>query len=388
MRIKSIKGTTDYKKIEFSNIKDEWENDNKDLHILTPNGWTQILNFSYMKSGPAKVIKTDCESFICDPGHILKASNNGELQPTRADLLDSETHKLCSYDEELIDFTISDDLNIHDFYDITIADPHWYYTSDIVSHNSILLCNNAMASLRGPGPSGTNGQDVLLITFELDVFKTAMRCLASTVGIPMDQLHNHQDLISRTMNTMKETYKKRFYIYEWPPDECSVNHIYSLLQTLKRTEGWKPDVIIIDYMDLMMSRQKEYNKDEYSRQKHVATEIRGLAKNENVLVFTATQTNRSGMDGDKPIDLNKSAESFGKQFSLDYVISLNQSMDERSQDPAQLRFFVAKNRNGPKHVTITCEIDYKTMVVRESATQPAMRTEAVNDDKKAFKRRD
>jgi hypothetical protein len=388
MRIKSIKGTTDYKKIEFSNIKDEWENDNKDLHILTPNGWTQILNFSYMKSGPAKVIKTDCESFICDPGHILKASNNGELIPTRADLLDSKTHKLCSYDEELIDFTISDDLNIHDFYDITIDDPHWYYTSDIVSHNSILLCNNAMASLRGPGPSGTNGQDVLLITFELDVFKTAMRCLASTVGIPMDQLHNHQDLISRTMNTMKETYKKRFYIYEWPPDECSVNHIYSLLQTLKRTEGWKPDVIIIDYMDLMMSRQKEYNKDEYSRQKHVATEIRGLAKNENVLVFTATQTNRSGMDGDKPIDLNKSAESFGKQFSLDYVISLNQSMDERSQDPAQLRFFVAKNRNGPKHVTITCEIDYKTMVVRESATQPAMRTEAVNDDKKAFKRRD
>lgn len=253
---------------------------------------------------------------------------------------------------------------------------------------SILLCNNAMASLRGPGPSGTNGQDVLLITFELDVFKTAMRCLASTVGIPMDQLQNHQELISRTMNTMKETYKKRFYIYEWPPDECSVNHIYSLLQTLKRTEGWKPDVIIIDYMDLMMSRQKEYNKDEYSRQKHVATEIRGLAKNENVLVFTATQTNRSGMDGDKPIDLNKSAESFGKQFSLDYVISLNQSMDERSQDPAQLRFFVAKNRNGPKHVTITCEIDYKTMVVREAATQPAMRTEAANDDKKAFKRRD
>lgn len=237
---------------------------------------------------------------------------------------------------------------------------------------SILLCNNAMSSYKGPGPGGVNGQDVLLITYELDVIKTAMRCLASTMNIKMDQILTNQDLVRRTVNTMKQTYKKRFYIYEWPPDECSVNHVYALLSNLKRTEGWKPDVVCIDYMDLMVSRHKEYNKDEYTRQKHVATEIRGLAKNENVLVFTATQTNRSGMD-DGLIDLNKSAESFGKQFSLDYVISLNQSADERTQNPAQLRFFVAKNRNGPKHVTITCEIDYSTMVVREALTQPIMR---------------
>ena len=239
---------------------------------------------------------------------------------------------------------------------------------------SILLCNNAISSLKGPGPNGTDGQDVLLVTFELDVTKTALRCLAATVGIPMDQLADHKDLIRRTINTMKNTYKKKFYIYELPPDECSVNHIYAILSNLKRTEGWKPDVVILDYMDLMVSRHKEYNKDEYTRQKHVATEVRGLAKNEEVLIYTATQTNRGGMDGDRPIDLNKSAESFGKQFALDYVVSLNQSMDERSQNPAQLRFFVAKNRNGPKHVTITCEIDYTTMVVKEAVTQPIMRT--------------
>ena len=146
-------------------------------------------------------------------------------------------------------------------------------------------------------------------------------------------------------------------------------------------------------MDLMMSRVKKYNEKEYERQKHVATEIRGLAKNENVLVFTATQTNRGGMDGGL-IDLNKSADSFGKQFPLDYVISLNQCMDERKSDPAQLRFFVAKNRNGPKHDTITCEINYKTMVVNEAKIQPALMTPSVEnnddddeDDGKARKRK-
>ena len=252
---------------------------------------------------------------------------------------------------------------------------------------SILLCNNAMSSLKGPGPNGTVGQDVLLITYELDVFKTALRCLAATTKLPLDQLTSHKELVTRTVASIQNTYKKRFYIYEWPPDECSVNHIYALLTNLKRTQGWKPDVIIIDYMDLMVSRNAKYNSDDYTRQKHVATEIRGLAKNENVLIFTATQTNRGGMDDDAVVDLNKAAESYGKQFALDYVVSLNQSTNERTQDPAQLRFFIAKNRNGPKHEIITCNIDYKTMVVEESQRQSATLPTRTVDNQKTKKRK-
>jgi len=367
MRIKSIKQTEEYKKVEFSVIKEEWEEGNRDLHILTPDSWTKILNFGYIKSGPAKVVKTTHDSLVCDPGHILKV-NRGGLDVSLKVSEISKADKLYSYNDELVSFEISDDEDIHDFYDITIADPHWYYTSDVVSHNSILLCNNAISSLKGSGVNGAHGQDVLLITYELDVFKTAMRCMASMANVPLNQITGHKEMVKRVAKSLQETYHKRFYIYEWPPDECSVDHIYALLANLKRTEGWKPDVIIIDYMDLMISRVKKYNDKEYDRQKHVATEIRGLAKNENVLVYTATQTNRGGMDSEL-VDLNKTAESFGKQFALDYVVSLNQSIDERNQDPAQLRFFIAKNRNGPKHQTITCEINYNTMTVRESQYQ-------------------
>jgi len=254
---------------------------------------------------------------------------------------------------------------------------------------SILLCNNAITSLKGPGLGGQLGQDVLLVTFELDAIKTAMRCLATATHLPIDQLDQHQELARRTIRSLETTYQKKFYIYELSPDECSVNHIYALLANLKRLKGWKPDVIIIDYMDLMVSRHKAYNQKEYDRQKHVATEIRGLAKNENVLVYTATQTNRGGMDGGL-VDLNKVAESFGKQFPLDYIISLNQGIDERKSTPAQLRFFIAKNRNGPKHETITCEIDYKTMVVNEAKIQPTLsvpcKDEDDDDDDKPKKR--
>lgn len=231
---------------------------------------------------------------------------------------------------------------------------------------SILLCNNAISSFTGIGPDGTPGQNVLLITFELDSLKTAMRCLGTATKIPLASLIDHQEMARRKINKMKQTYNKRFAIYEWAPDECSVAHIYALLDNLRRTESFRPDAIIIDYMDLMVSRNPGYNKDDYTRQKHVANELRGLAKNENVVLFTATQTNRSGASGGEEMaDMNKVAESYGKQFSLDYIISLNQTRGQRRMNPPRITMYIAKNRNGPRAEQIECEINYDNMYVKE-----------------------
>lgn len=229
---------------------------------------------------------------------------------------------------------------------------------------SIILCNNAISSLQGIGRDKKPGQDVLLITFELDTIKTAMRCLGAATSVPLHEMGEHRDYVTRLVKQMQKTYNRRFAIFEWPPDECSVAHVYALLDNLKRTEGWRPDVIILDYMDLMVSRVPAYNKDDYTRQKHVANEIRGLAKNEYVLVYTATQTNRDGANSEV-VDLTKAAESFAKQFSLDYVVSLNQSEADRQAKVPQIRFRIAKNRNGPKNETVTCSINYNTMLVKE-----------------------
>ncbi len=231
---------------------------------------------------------------------------------------------------------------------------------------SIFLCNNAISSLKGMGSGGVPGQDVLLVTFELDAIKTAMRCLGATTKLPLHDLVNHQEYITRMMDDLNRVYNKRIFIAEMPPGECSVNHIYALMDNLKRVDGWKPDVVIIDYLDLMVSRHPLHNKDDYTQQKHVATEVRGLAKNENVLVFTATQTNRAGATGEELIDLTKAAESFGKAFPLDYVISLNQSKADRLLTPPAIELFICKNRNGPKNETIRCSINYDCMLVLES----------------------
>ncbi len=221
---------------------------------------------------------------------------------------------------------------------------------------SILLCNNAVTSLQGLGRSGERGQNVLLITFELDAIKTGMRCLGALTNQQLSGFKDHAGNIRRQMQNISASYKdKQLCIYELPPDECSVSHIYAIIDNFKRSRGWKPDVVVVDYLDLMMSRQASYNDKDYDRQKHVATELRGLAKNEDVLVFTATQTNRSGTtpgrkdDGEIGfIGLDKVAESFGKSMPLDYIVSLNQTGAQLKMETPRLSMFVAKNRNGPK----------------------------------------
>lgn len=225
---------------------------------------------------------------------------------------------------------------------------------------SVMLSNNSVDQWK-------LGKNVLHITLEMSGMKTAMRCVGALTSVNMKDFSNHEDMIKQAIIKQSATSGSSLCFWELPPDECSVDHIYSVLTNLKRTKGWKPDVIVIDYLELLVGRRKSDNDGgDYSRQKHVSNQIRGLAKNEDVIIYTATQTNRSGASGaeDKLTDLNQMAESFGKSMPMDYVISLNQTQDEHNASPPRIRMFVAKNRNGPKHNIIECTINYNNMQVR------------------------
>jgi len=235
------------------------------------------------------------------------------------------------------------------------------------------------------------GHNVLFVTFELSTYKTAIRlasCMAKTEisaftranidTLPQEQQQSIRDNQTLVRNRIQGKRGKfgELVIYERPPDECSVNDIYGIIETNRKTKGWAPKVVILDYLELMNSRHSHNNDEgDYTRQKSVATEMRGLAKNEKVLVYSATQTNRSGVKNGqgkdaKPaetvhIDLDKAAESFGKAMPVDYVVSLNQTEDEYKMEPAIVRLWIAKNRNGPKFVPVTTNVFYKRMEIIE-----------------------
>lgn len=230
---------------------------------------------------------------------------------------------------------------------------------------SILLPHSGIACMK-------RGANVLHITLELSIAKTALRYAGAISNV---EVHKRFEPDSRSkmmqaLERVKTTYKGDLKIFEFPPDEISVDQIYHLINQLRRQWNWHPDVVVIDYLELMISRRDSDNVSDYVKQKQVATQLRGLAKNEDVLVFTATQTNR--MDpkskqggGSGLIGLNRVAESYGKMKPMDYVLSANQEMDEYNNDNPQLRLFFAKNRNGQKNKVIPVSINYRTFRMAE-----------------------
>jgi KaiC/GvpD/RAD55 family RecA-like ATPase len=230
---------------------------------------------------------------------------------------------------------------------------------------SILLPHSGIACMK-------RGANVLHITLELSKVKTALRYAGAISNVEIHRRFEPQNRAQmiRALEKSRNSYSGDLKIFEFPPDEVSVDHVYQLVSQLRRQNGWHPDVLVIDYLELLISRRSSDNQNDYTKQKQVSTQIRGVARNENLLIFTATQTNREDPKaktgpGGGLIGVNRVAESYGKMMPMDYVVSANQQMDEYNSDTPQLRLFVAKNRNGQKSKVVKVKINYKTMRMAE-----------------------
>lgn len=239
---------------------------------------------------------------------------------------------------------------------------------------SILLPHAGMANVK-------RGCKVLHITLELSKVKTALRYAGGLANVEVSKRYEipNRKKIMEVMEKAKKTYGGDLAIYEFSPNEISIHHLKQLIDQLRKSKNWNPDVLVIDYLELLTCTKEKAKSDEYLRQKMVATEVRQLARNEELLIFTATQTGRDdpkaagkGAGGPQVAGTGKVAESYGKLMPMDYVISANQEMEEYNSDTPQLRLFIAKNRNGPKNKTIPVNINYNTFKMEEKVVSKVL----------------
>ena len=343
-----------FKEIDFG----ELNNNDRGFEVLGLNNeWKKVKKFERMCRDKSKIINTKLGKLVCHCKHRL-LTNLGEV--FASDL--SADHKLIGYNGEEVDFTVIDG-GYEDFYDIEIDGPHWYYTSGIISHNSILLVNTSIANVLG-------GKNVLHISLENSEKVTGNRYIGAFTNSVIAKRFDLKEQIKSKMKKIKSTTDSDLFIIYFPTDTVSVNEIEMAMKELYRTYNFKPDVVVVDYLECLLSRNPHMNKDDYKRQKSVSNELRALAATSNICMFSASQTNRAGADAannNQNINLDKLAESFGKAMPLDYVVSINQSQSEYKGDEkedshmANVRLFIAKNRNGPKFKTVNAVINYATM---------------------------
>ena len=192
------------------------------------------------------------------------------------------------------------------------------------------------------------GKNVLHYTFELTETSVGIRYDSNLCGIPSNDVQDNKELVQ---NVYKNKDLGRLIIKEYPTGSASVvtirNHIEKL--TLK---GFKPNVIIVDYADIMKST-RSYDSLRHEL-KLIYEELRNLAMELNIPVWTASQANRDSAQSDI-VGLENMSEAYGKAMVADVVISISRKASEKSSGVGRL--FIAKNRAGKDGIVFPITID-------------------------------
>ena len=193
---------------------------------------------------------------------------------------------------------------------------------------SLCMCHFAASYLN-------QGKNVLYITLELAEEEVSKRIDANLLNITFEDLMNlPKDLYKKRIDNLKAKTTGKLIVKEYPTSSASAAHFRSLLNELHLKKNFVPDAIMVDYLNICASsRIKPGNGvNSYTYIKAIAEELRGLAVEYNVPVWSATQLTRSGYGSSDP-DMTDTSESFGLPATADFFVALitNETMEQLKQ---------------------------------------------------------
>ena len=192
------------------------------------------------------------------------------------------------------------------------------------------------------------GKNVLHYTFELTEYAVGLRYDSNLCDIASNDV---QDQKEQVLQQYEEMELGRLIIKEYPTGSATSITLRNHLEKLM-LKGFVPSVIIVDYADIMRST-KSYDSLRHEL-KLIYEELRNLAMDLNVPIWTASQANRESANSDI-VGLENMAEAYGKAMVADVVISLSRKAMEKSTGAGRL--FIAKNRAGKDGLVFSIHID-------------------------------
>ncbi len=203
---------------------------------------------------------------------------------------------------------------------------------------SLFMCHVAAGAL-------VEGKNVLYITMEMAEERIAERIDANLLNVPIDQLNNLSREMFRTkVEDIARKTTGKLIIKEYPTGSAHTGHFRALLNELKLKRQFEPDIIFIDYLNICASsRMKGMGGaiNSYNYIKAIAEELRGLAVEFDVPLFSATQTTRSGYSN-TDVGLEDTSESFGLPATADLMFALIST--EELENLGQMMVKQLKNR--------------------------------------------
>ena len=189
----------------------------------------------------------------------------------------------------------------------------------------------------------SQGRNVLYITLEMAEERIAERIDANLLDVTIDELYDMpKKYYNDKIKTMQNKVNGQLIIKEYPTASAHTGHFKSLMDELALKKSFKPDIVFIDYLNICSSaRFKGGNISSYFYIKAIAEELRGLAVEFDVPIFSATQTTRTGFVS-TDIGLEDTSESFGLPATADFMFAL--MSNEELEALGQMKVKQLKNR--------------------------------------------
>lgn len=192
------------------------------------------------------------------------------------------------------------------------------------------------------------GKNVLHYTLELSETYVGHRYSTILTGIPSDKLKERKDEIKQKVSHISGKVIIKYY----PPQAASTKTLHAHIDKLAGI-GFKPDIIIIDYADLLKSANK--GRDNlYAELGGIYEELRGLGGELGIPIWTASQTNRAAIEHEV-IQADSVGDSYKKVQTADFIMSVSRKTKDKLANTA--RIHIVKNRFGPDGLTFPAKLD-------------------------------
>jgi replicative DNA helicase len=217
---------------------------------------------------------------------------------------------------------------------------------------SIALVNVAAAAM-------LRGENVLYITMEMAEKKIAERVDAKILSIPVWAVtkKTKEEYVGMVSRIQSKT-TGELIVKQYPTSSASVLDFRNLLEELRLKRGFNVDLLIVDYLGICADARGSGKDNTYIKLKNISEDLRGLAIEYQIPVFSAAQLNRGGY-GNSSAGMDNMADSMSLNHTADWICSIYRNEELIESNKAVLT--VLKNRYGPNDVSVVVGADFERM---------------------------
>jgi len=198
------------------------------------------------------------------------------------------------------------------------------------------------------------GKTVVHYTLELNESYVGLRYDTVFSGVTTSNIKFYQDDVQKVIDGLTGKLIIKYY----PTRAASVNTLAAHLKQMEIQEI-KPDVVIVDYADIL--KPTTFYKEKRHATGETYENLRGMAGEFDIPVWTASQANRSSLE-EEVIDASKVSEDYSKVMTADFVMSVSRKVEDKIANTG--RFHVIKNRFGVDGITFPANINTNTGLIQ------------------------